>query len=166
MSERRKFTVWMWAFAIAFWFVAPPLVLPYLVPASLFYSPNTLFFEDSVVGVSPRLNSKREIHREFIGRWQVQVWHAAHGGFERQPGCRQESEFFTYRTDSTIDPDADLDWWMEAPPNEPCFLPPGSYMVSTDWFIRLPFLPWVILNTSVDSNVFTISGPERYGLRR
>lgn len=166
MSERKKFTVWVWLLAVAFWIAVPPLVLPYLVPSSMFYSPGSLYIEDSVVGVTPGIASSRVIHRPFIGRWQAQVYHVSHGGFERLAGCRHGSEYFQYRPDSRIDPEADLNWWLEIPPNPPCFMPAGSYMVSTTWYIRLPLLPWVSLNTSVDSNVFTISEPERYGIRR
>lgn len=143
------------ALAILAVFVGGPLVVPLFMPMGLFYEMRSVTIADTTAGVSPRVIVDRTIHRDFRGRYEVEIMRAEGAEFSVWWECGSHvSDWRWYREDAVLPPNMDLDWWMGIPPNRECVLPPGTYKVRTTLYALGPFR--AELSTTVGSNVFKV----------
>lgn len=145
------------ALALLAGFVVAPAIVPYFVPMSSMYELRTLAVaEETPQGTSPRIAVDRVIHRDFRGRFEVEILRVEGSEFSVWRECGpHESNWFTYRATASVRPNADLDWWMDIPPNRECELPPGLYKVLTTVYGIWPF--GAVLSTTNESNVFRVT---------
>lgn len=136
-------------------FVAGPMIMPLVVPMSRYYELRTVTVSDAEAGVSPQMIVDRTIHRDFRGRFEVEIMRAEGSEFTSWWQCGPHgSDWRTYRDEAALPADMDLDWWMGIPPNAPCPLPPGTYKIMTTIYAR----SWLgaELSVTTGSNVFTV----------
>lgn len=136
-------------------FIAAPAVVPFVVPMSRYYELRSVSVSDTRVGVSPHMIVDRVIHRDFRGRYEVDIMRAEGSSFAVWWDCGiHETDWRTYRAQATLPPDLDLDWWLGIPPARECTLPPGTYKILTTVYAHGPF--GAELNTTTESNLFTV----------
>jgi hypothetical protein len=143
------------ALAAIFFFVAAPVVVPFVWPMSFYYELRSVTISDAMEGETPKVVVDRSIHRDFRGRYEIVIMRAVGGEYEPFWACGQHtSERRTYLVGAVLPENLDLDWWMDVPPNPPCLLPPGQYQVVTQVWARTPFNADV--TTERRSNTFNI----------
>ena len=120
-----------------------------------YYELRTVTVKDTVVGVSPRVIVDRTIHRDFRGRFEIEIMRAEGSEYNVWWECGpHDSDWRAYRDEASLPPDMDLDWWMGIPPNRPCPLPPGTYKIVSTIYAR----GWLgaELRVTTDSNPFVV----------
>ena len=143
------------ALALLAVFVIGPMVVPYVVPMSRYYELKSVTVSNTTVGVSPQMIVDRTIHRDFRGRFEIEIMRAEGSEFEVWWACGQHSsDWRTYRDEAVLPADMDLDWWLGIPPNRPCPLPDGTYKVVSTIYAKT----WLgaELSTTTESNVFRV----------
>lgn len=141
--------------AVFAFFVAGPALVPLVVPMSRYYELKSVTVSNTTSGVAPRMIVDRTIHRDFRGRFEVEIMRADGAEFGVYWACGQHSsEWRTYHEEAVLPADMDLDWWMGIPPNRPCPLPEGTYKVVSTIYAQ----SWLgaVLSTTTESNVFKV----------
>lgn len=136
-------------------FGAGPAIVPLVVPMSHFYELRSVTVSDAPAGVSPSLIVDRTIHRDFRGRFEIEIMRAEGSEFVAWWECGPHaSDWRMYRDEARLPAEMDLDWWMGIPPNRPCPLPPGTYKIVSTIYARA----WLgaEVSTTTESNVFTV----------
>lgn len=147
------------ALALVTVFVLGPAIVPHVVSMSRYYELKSVTVEDTMPGVPPRMIVDRTIHRDFRGRYEIEIMRAEGSEFSVWWQCGpHESTWRVYRDDAVLPADLNLDWWMGIPPNQECPLPEGIYKVVTTIYARGPL--GAELATTTESNVFNVGEVE------
>lgn len=137
-------------------FVAGPMIVPSVVPMSRYYELRSVTIANAKVGVAPRLIVDRTIHRDFRGRFEVEIMRAEGSEFTAWWECGPHvSNWQMYRSEAALPPELNLDWWLGIPPNRACSLPPGTYKIATTVYALGPLN--AELSTTTESNVFEVT---------
>ena len=132
-----------------------PFLVPLVVPMSHYYELRSVTISGTTSGNSPNMLVDRVIHRDFRGRYEVQI--LKEHGSEMVPfwSCGPYvSDWRTYRQEDRLPEELDLNWWMDIPPNRECELPPGRYKVITTIFAQTWF--GAVLSVEQGSNIFEV----------
>ena len=146
-------------------FVAGPMLIPFVLPMSYFYELRSVTVSDADFGVSPNVIVDRTVHRDFSGRFEIEIMKAEDSEFSVYWACGEhDSDWRTYRDEAAFPPNMNLDWWMGIPPNRACVLPPGTYKIISTIYAQ----GWLgaILRTTTDSNVFVVRAPGVHSAQR
>lgn len=143
------------ALALLAMFVGGPAIVPLVVPMSHFYELRSVTVFDAEAGISPKVIVDRTIHRDFRGRFEIEIMRAEGSEFVAWWECGPHaSDWRMYRDEASLPPHMTLDWWMGIPPNRACPLPPGTYKIVSTIYARGPL--GAELSTTTESNVFTV----------
>lgn len=137
-------------------FVAGPAIVPLVVPMSHYYELRSVTIADAPEGVSPKVIIDRTIHRDFRGRYEIDIMRAEGSEFVAWWECGpHESDWRTYRDEASLPDRIDLDWWLGIPPARQCPLPPGTYKLLTTVYAEGPL--GAELSVTTESNIFWIT---------
>ena len=155
-----------WVFPVA----AAWLVVYFIGRGTIFLWPSSFWLDvrrvavfDSIAGAEIIMEVDREIHRNFIADWSVNVRRWVGGHWTLICTARGTSD---YRPEAALPDPLTLSWWTDG---QCASMREGRYLVSTIWTIRgAGGLPNKTIQTA--SNVFTVlpegcegdcqSGPE------
>ena len=126
------------------------LVLPSverMVPASYWFSVDSVYVHDARAGDDPVMIVDRTISREFSAKWIAEVERQAYNG-TFYVVCQGSSENL-YSLGNELPEPLLMSWWV----GKQCMLYPGRYRVDTKWFLMNQGGQTV----RAISNVFTVS---------
>lgn len=143
------------AMALMFAFVIAPTAISALFPMTFFYELRSVTIDDAPSGQPPHIVVDRTINRVFTGRFDNVIMREQGSEFVAYWSCGTHgSDWRQYRPDAALPIGADMDWWLDIPPNRECHLPPGRYKLVTTIFAKAWFGAEV--STERSSNVFTV----------